>query len=112
MSSILDTVMLECFGFSWSFNVIKVFEILCMALFLAASVVWLVSATKRKSGFDTEEKVRTVGFTVAYLLAFFCMALSNNIVAAIVCLVGLVVSEFTVASVFYDYFKDKEIMYE
>ncbi len=88
------------------------FEILCMTLFLAASIVWLVSATKRKGGFDTDEKIRTVCFTVAYLLAFFCMALSHNTIAAVVCLVGFVVSEFTVASVFYDYFKDKEIMYE
>ncbi len=88
------------------------FEILCMAMFLVASIVWLVTATKRKGGFDSEEKVRTVGFTVAYLHAFFCMALSNNIVAAVICLTGFVVSEFTAGAVFYDYFVDKEIMYE
>ena len=112
MGPILETAMLVCFGFSWPFNVIKAFEILCMTLFLAASIVWLVSATKRKSGFDTEEKVRTVGFTIAYLLAFLCMTLSHNTVAAVVCLAGLAASDFTIASVFYDYFKDKEIMYE
>ena len=72
--SFLEAVMLVCFGFSWPFNVIKAFEFLCMTLFLAASVVWLVSA--------------------------------------VVCLFGLVVSEFTVGTVFYDNLKDKEIMYE
>jgi len=88
------------------------FENLMFCIFIVADFIWLVQIWKTTKTFSISEKLRSVTFTTAFLLGFVWMALENPILGAIFCMIGFMVSQFTVAVTFYENYKELEIPHE
>lgn len=91
---------------------INLLENLMMELFIIAMLIWLLQIWKTNKAFSRFEKIRTVTFAAAFMLGFFSMMMEDNKIGAVICLIGIVISEFTAAVVFYENYKDVEIPYE
>ncbi len=89
-----------------------ILENLMICSFVVADFVWLVQIWKTTKSFSSSDKLRSVSFTIAFLLGFFWMALENRMIGAVFCLMGFMVSQFTVAVTFYENYKDLEIPHE
>lgn len=87
-------------------------ENLMLCIFVVADLVWLIQIWKTKKNFSRMEKLRAVSFTAAFLLGFVWMALENHIPSAILCVIGCMISQFTVAVIFYENYKELEIPHE
>ncbi len=91
----------------WNF-----FEDIMMGLFAVAMLVWLIQIWKVDRYFSKTEKIRAVTFAIAFLLATFRFGAINNIIGFAISLIGFVISEFALAVVYYEKYKDLEIVNE
>ena len=81
-------------------------------MFAVAMFIWLLQICTTDKQFEKSERIRSITFLIAFILGFLLLTTANNIVGAVICLIGFVISEFTSAVVFYEHFKDKEIVNE
>ena len=88
------------------------FENLMFGILIVADFIWLLQIWKNTKTFSRVEKLRAVTFTAAFLLGFVWMALKRHILSTIFCAIGCMVSQFTVAVIFYENYKELEIPHE
>ncbi len=89
---------------------INLLEDIMFGMFAVAMFIWLLQIWKTDKQFGKFEKIRSITFLIAFVFGFIMLTIANNIVGAVICLIGFVISEFTSAVVFYDNFKDKEVV--
>ena len=91
---------------------INLLEDIMFGMFAAAIFIWLLQIWKTDKQFERSEKIRSITFLIAFVLGFLLLTIANNIVGAVICLIGFVISEFTSAVVFYEHFRAKEVVNE
>lgn len=90
----------------------SLFENIMLGLFLIAIFLWLLQIWRTEGIFCKRDKMRAASFTTAFLLGIFEMVVESNKIGAIICSAGFLISEFTLAIVFYENFKNIEVPYE
>lgn len=88
------------------------FENSMFGFFAIAVFFWLLQIRNTEAAFPREEKAKAASFAAAFLLGIFEMVVESNKIGAIICSIGFLISEFTLAIVFYENFKDIEVPYE
>ena len=83
-----------------------------MGLFSAAMLIWLMQIWRIDRQFSKLERIRAITFALAFLFGVFWLGIASNPVGAVICLMGLVISEFAAAAVFYEKYKGLEIRNE
>ncbi len=87
-------------------------EALMFALFVLVALIWLIQISKQKSEFSLSEKCRAVTFGLGFFVGMALNLTMEHILTGFICMVGVVISEFLIAVIFYENFKDKEIVDE
>lgn len=88
------------------------FEDLMFCAFIIADIVLLIRTCKMKDVFSRSEKLCAIMFVTGYISGLVWQIAEENLLGVIFCITGLTLSQFIVAIVYYQSYKDLEIPHE
>lgn len=77
-----------------------------LLLFVLADFIWLMQIWTTHENYPESDKFRAASFMIAFFFGFMESGLKGDIFSVVICLIGFVISEFTVSVVFYEKFKE------
>lgn len=88
------------------------FEDLMFCAFIVADAVLLIRTCKAKNMFSRPEKLRSIAIVAGCIAGLVWQIAEGNLLGVIFCVACLALSQFIVAIVYYQNYKDSEIPHE